>query len=153
MLLPLTTTILFIIFFLITLFLGKELLKKFRFLQYFGHDSHSLIIWNFAGDRKPGMYNIVLHGQAPFCALVGFQLTIPLLRYSGFDPFGFVRSDDTHRAVIVVYLGKAPRKFYFLINRDITTSPIEVTSSDEDQQLRVDARYSPHWWQRLGVGA
>lgn len=99
------------------------------------------------------MYNIVLRGQAPFRALIGFQLAIPLLRYSGIDPFGFVRSDDMHRAVIAVYLGKTPRKFHFLIDRDITTSPIGVTSSDEDQRLRVDARYSPHWWQRLGVGA
>lgn len=81
-------------FFATSLFFGNELLKKFGFMQRFIQCSNQMIPWRYSGDRKPGMYNIVLRGKTPFCVLVGFQLRIPLLEYSGFDYYGFAQSKE-----------------------------------------------------------
>ncbi len=89
----------------IVMFLGSEFLKKFGFMRDFIGDSNQMVVWHYRGLEGPksGMRNIVLHGEKPFCALVGFKLDIPVLGYSYFDYYGLVRSDDHGIAVISTY--------------------------------------------------
>jgi len=138
-----------IVFALIAIFLGKELLKKFGFMRDFVNNSNQEVTWNYGGDDKPGMYNIVLRGEKPFCALVGFTLKIPFLGYEGFDYYGFVQSDQNGVAVISTYLGKGECEFRFFLNTDLEVDPVAVSSSDDDQELNPDSTYPPHWWQQL----
>lgn len=139
----------FALVFLITaVFLGTEMLKKFHFMRDFVNHSNQLVTWNYAGDRKPGMYKIVLSGQKPFGALVGFRLEIPAIGFSGYDYYGFVRSDMGGLAVISTYLGKGKCEFRFLTTSD--KSQITVTSTEGDQELMPQEVYPPHWYQKLG---
>jgi len=144
--------ILFVMFFTVSLFLGKEMLKKFRFMWNFVKNSSQMVIWHHLGGKnfKPGMFNIVLRGEKPFAVLVGFHLTIPLLKYKGFDYYGFVQSDENGVAVISTYLGKGACEFQFFVNTDLTSNLVVVTSNDEDQRLSPNVFYPPHWYQRLG---
>lgn len=73
--------------FSIACFLGKEFLRKFRFMQEFVAASKQTVTFQHDGKRTPGMHNIVLRGKAPFSVLVGFQLEIPIIGYSGYDYF------------------------------------------------------------------
>ena len=139
-----------IIFFAIALFLGSEFLRKFGFMRSFIACSNQVVKWKYSGDRKPGMYNIVLHGKLPFCALIGFKLSIPILKYSGFDYYGFVKSGDDNVAVISTYLGKGACEFQFFANSDVSINQITVTSSEEDQLLEPHSKSTPHWYQRFG---
>lgn len=149
MILPLFI-LLTLIFFTLALFLSIELLKKFRFMRDFAGQSHQLVVWSYDGNRKPGMYNLVLRGTMPFVALIGFKLNIPILKYTGFDHYGVMRSDDKYIAVFSTYLGKKKIEFQFLVNTHTNSSSISVTSSDEDQSLQPNTRCAPHWYQRLG---
>lgn len=142
--------ILAIIFFAIAVFLGKELLKKFVFMRDFIQSSNQMVAWKYLGDRRSWMYNIVLRGKTPFCALVGFRLNILIFKYSGFDHYGFIKSNENNVAVISTYLSKSECEFQFLINTDIAINPIVATSSEEDQLIEADSKYPSHWWQRVG---
>lgn len=139
-----------IIFFVIALFLGSEFLRKFGFMRNFVQCSNQMVEWKYSGNRKPGMYNIVLRGKSPFCALIGFKLNIPILKYSGFDYYGFVKSGEDNVAVISTYLGKGVCEFQFFVNTDISVNQITATSSEEDQLLQPHSKSTPHWYQRLG---
>jgi len=141
-----------VVFASIAIFLGSEFLKKFGFMRDFIKDSNQMVVWYYQGpeDRKPGMYNIVLRGSKPFCALVGFKLNIPVLGYSGFDYYGFVRSDNHGVAVVSNYLGRGKCEFQFFVNTDLDINPITATASEDDQQLKPNSTYPPHWYQRLG---
>ncbi|OGH91785.1 MAG: hypothetical protein A2534_04645 [Candidatus Magasanikbacteria bacterium RIFOXYD2_FULL_39_9] len=136
----------------VAIFLGTEFLKKFRCMYVFTKNSDQMISWYHIGDgfRKKGMYNIVLRGQKPFTALVGFKLDIPVLGYSGYDYYGVVHSDSSGVAVISTYLGKGFCTFQFFVNTNMETNPIHATSSDEDQTLTPHVVYPPHWYQRVG---
>lgn len=139
----------------VAIFLGTEFLKKFRFMEGFVANSQQMTFLLYKGtkaeqNKKPGMRNIVLRGSKPFCALVGFQLEIPLLKYSGFDYYGFVQSDEHGVAVISTYMGKGPCLFLFLVNMDLSYNTIEATSHDLDQNLKPNVTYPPHWYQRIG---
>lgn len=142
------------VFFLVLLatsiFLATELLKKFKFLQSFTKNSERLIAWNYQPEpgAKPGMYNVVLQGSAPFRVLVGFELQIPLIRYSGLDVYGYLASDSEHRIVFSTFLGKKPVEFQFLANVDAST--VSVSSSASDQALVPFETYPPHWFQKIG---
>ena len=143
-------SILTVIFFITTIFLGKEFLKKFSFMKNFVQSSNQMVVWKYSGDKKPGMHNIVLRGKTPFCALIGFELGIPMLKYSGFDYFGFVKSGKNNIAVLSTYLGKNHCEFQFFLNTDITNNPIKITSNEEDQLLHPNSKSKPHWYQRIG---
>ncbi|MBP6859150.1 MAG: hypothetical protein KBC69_00800 [Candidatus Magasanikbacteria bacterium] len=138
-----------LVFVPLAIFLGREHLKKFGFMQDFVKRSDHLIVWRYEGSKEKGrMANIVLRSSKPFCALVGFKLSIPLVGYSGFDYYGRVWSDDRGVAVISTYLGKGACDFQFLVNMDVRTNPVEVSSSEDDQVLRADEVYPPHWYQK-----
>lgn len=143
-------SILAVIFFIIAIFLGKEFLKKFGFMQNFIKNSDQMVVWKYIGDKKPGMCNIVLRGKMPFCALIGFELGIPMLKYSGFDYYGFVKSDKNSVAVISTYLGKNACEFQFFLNTNITNNPITITSDEKDQLLQPNSKSKPHYYQRIG---
>ncbi len=144
--------VLTIVFTPIAIFLGVEFLKKFAFMRDFVQSSNQLVTWNYQGldDRKPGMRNIVLCGPKPFCALVGFRLDIPIVGYSGFDYYGFVRSDSRGVAVVSTWVGRGSCQFQFFVNTDLGVNPITATSSDDDQSLTPDATRPPHWYQKIG---
>lgn len=133
-----------------SLFLGYELLKKFTFMRDFVEGSNQMVIWDYSGNRNPGMHNIVLRGSKPFCALVGFKLQIPLFKWSGYDYYGFVRSNEDGVAVIATYLGKGTCTFQFFANTNLQYNQITATSTEAEQQYQPDVRYPPHWYQRLG---
>lgn len=129
-------------------FLAKELLKKFLFFKSFSENSSLMIHWSYRSEVS-WMRNIVLQWETPFCILVGFELRIPLLGYTWFDYYGFVRSDENHRVIISTYFKKGKRvHFRFMKNSDI---PVVIHSNDEDQSKKPNAVFSPHWWQVLWV--
>jgi len=47
----------------------------------------------------------------------------------------------------------SPREIDIAINTDINFNSITATSGEEDQRLKPDAKYPPHFWQRLGFYA
>lgn len=136
---------------LLSVFLATELLKKFKFLQSFIRNSERLLTWNSAPkpDAKPGMYNIVLQGTEPFRVLIGFDLQIPLIRYTGFDVYGYLESDSEHRIVFSTFLGRKPVEFQFLA--DVRANGITVSSTESDQALIPSETYPPHWFQKIGI--
>ncbi len=141
-----------VIFATAAIILGSELLKKFAFMRDFIGNSNQMVVWRYEGleGREPGMHNVVLRGQTPFCALVGFKLDIPILGHTGFDYYGFVQSDEHGVAVISTYLGKGRCEFRFFVNTDLAQNPVTATSNESDQQLQPYSSYPPHWYQRLG---
>lgn len=132
-----------------SIFLAKDFLKKMIFITQFSELDRVVIYLSQRGPypRKPGMYNIVLRGQKPFQSLIGLKLS--LLGFSIFCPFGFVQSDKKNRVVIRIYISRGKSTFWFLLNEKKKWSNVEVSSSDEDQDLKPDFTQSPHWWQRL----
>lgn len=142
--------ILVLIFAAIAAFLGSELLKKFNFMRHFTERSPMMVCWYYSGNRKPGMYNIVLRAEKPFKVLVGFILEIPILAYKGYDYYGFVESDLGGNAVIRTYLGKGECDFRFLIGHNGNTILPTVSSTEADQELVPNGDYPPHWFQRIG---
>ena len=133
-------------------FLGKEHLKKFHYNNLFYKNSNLLLTWKHESgkDFKPGMYNIVLRGQKPFKALIGFQLRFRWFKYEGYDHYGSVQSNESGVAVISTYLGKNACDFNFVINSDLTLNQVVATSTEEDQKLSPHVTHPPHWFQRLG---
>ena len=141
-----------IVLFLLALFFGLELLKKFAFMRDFIKSTNQVVSWHCLGSqgKKSQMCNIVLRGEKPFCALVGFKLDIPIIKYSGFDHFSCVTSDENGTAVISGWIGKSAFELQLFVNIDVAMNPITVTSNDEDQDLHPHVVCSPHWWQRIG---
>ena len=139
-------SILAIAFFFIALFLGKEMMKKFGFMNTFIENSGQLFEYRFPGQEKPDMGNIVLVAKKPFTALVGFRLEVPLFG-KGFDYYGVVKSGEDGTAVISTFLGKKPVCFQFFTNTD--NNPVTIYGGDYDH-YEPDAVFPPHWYQRLG---
>ncbi|MDD2892207.1 MAG: hypothetical protein PHQ95_04530 [Candidatus Gracilibacteria bacterium] len=137
-----------IILFVALIFLGKEFLKKGRFLREFINKSTQVVQWDYIGtpNSKSGMQNIILSASAPFSVLIGFELKI--LGYTGYDPYGFISSDEHNQIIISTYLGKKSIRFRFLINTP--QADIHISSTTEDQKLSPMKVYSPHWWQGFG---
>ena len=161
-----------------TIFLGKEILKKF----FMRNDSYveriqRLVIWNYLGgkDVKPRMRKIVLKNRTnePFITLIGFRLTIegplwrwlkPLAgelgkeagnRFSGFDYYARVKSGDDGVAVFETWLGRNACEFIFEVTtQQQESATLEVTVSVDDSDPHVALiKCQPHWWQRLGFYA
>ena len=116
-------------------------------MQELVRGSSQMVAWKYDGKRKPGMYNIVLRGKSPFYALIGFNLRIPIIKYSGFDYYGFARSGKDKTAVFLTYLGRTPCEFQFLTNKNTKLAKIVVTSNQKDQLLQPDIKFAPHWYQ------
>ncbi|MDP2103948.1 MAG: hypothetical protein Q8K26_03440 [Candidatus Gracilibacteria bacterium] len=140
-----------IILLIALVFLGNEFLKKGKFLGEFLNSSPQIIEWEYKGGEtvNPGMYNMILSGSSQFTVLIGFDLEIPIIGYIGYDPYGFVSSNQNHQVIISTYLGRKPTKFRFLVN--IPNMDIRISSTKEDQLLVPMKAYPPHWWQRLGL--
>lgn len=134
---------------ILSIFLTKELLKKFRFMKSFFHSCPYTTSRHYDGKRIPDMYNIVFKSEKPFSLLVGFELNIPIINYSGYDPYGFVSSWDTHQIVISTYLGKEAIDFQFFTSID--PKYITISSTKKDQELSADITYPPHRRQRLWI--
>jgi hypothetical protein len=136
-----------------TLFLGREIMMKFRFMRNFLAMSHrNTVELYYSGDiEKPGMHKIRLMGRQGFSVLIGFELTVPLFG-TGFDYFGFANSVPTHLAekgqelVIELYLGRGPVHFKFFTNREAPDITAEIIHED----VEANVVYQPHWYQTLG---
>lgn len=132
---------------ILSVFLATELLKKFRYMKSFFAVCPYTKTRHYDGKREPGMYTIVLKSDQEFSALIGFHIHIKLLGHQGYDPFGYVSSQDK-RAVISLFLGQEPLEFQFFTSID--PKYITISSTQKDQQLPADVTYPPHRWQRLG---
>lgn len=144
--------VLAIIFCAISIFLGKEMLKKFGFMRSFIKNSSLLINYRYPGSKaaghKPGMRKIAFlaKNEKRFSLLIGFELS--LLGSQGFDYYGFVSSNDKGILVIETYLGKSPVNFQFLKNKNIE---VLIIADESVQQMEPSTSYPPHFWQRLGL--
>ena len=136
---------LLILLLLISIFLAKELLKKFVFFKNFSEKSELMMHWTITPEES-GMRNIVLHSHEPFSILVGFRLSIPLVGFEGFDYYGYVTSNEKNQAIISTYIHKdIPTEFQFMKN---TLNKITITSTEDDQKMIPQVSYPPHWWQK-----
>jgi len=145
-----------IVFLSPAIFLGKEMLKKFRLLDRFTDKEGYIrkVVFHWPGSKRKGMQNIVLEADCPFQVLVGFKLEIPLLHFAGTDWFGVCssrRDRGTDYAVISTFLWKKPVEFRFLINSlnpeiHVRTVPPNFTTA----HLEPTAVCPPHFYQRLG---
>lgn len=140
------------IFCLISVFLGKEMLKKFGFMRSFVKDSSLLVNYRYPGSKaaghKPGMRKIAFlaKNDKQFSLLIGFELS--LLGSQGFDYYGSLTSNNKGILVIETYLGKSAVNFQFLKNKDIE---VLIIADESVQQMAPNASYPPHFWQRLGL--
>ena len=147
-----------IIFLSLALFLGKEILKKFRFLDRFmdqpGYIQKISFFW--PGSKEKGMQNITLETDCPFKILVGFDLKIPLI-FKGTDWFGIGssrRERGTDQAVISTFLWKKPVEFRFLINSMNPEIHIRIVPPNfTTAHLEPNVTCPPHLYQRLGFYA
>jgi hypothetical protein len=149
------------LFLAVALFFAVEYKKKFQFMDKFARESKQLIAFNYLGARKlgihKGMHSIAICWNQPFSALVGFNLTVPLLG-SGFDYYGLVSSEEVssglHLAVLSTYLGNGACEFLFLVNGSTLASKPAVYADYEDPILTAPTEvYPPHWYQKLGFYA
>lgn len=105
-----------------SIFLGKELLKKFRFWKAFRHTFPHQTSWIYGGVGTPGMYTVSMQSVRPFRALIGFEFSLGPWKNIGFDVFGAIISDDTGYAEIDLYLGDGGVEFLFLLDADVSIS-------------------------------
>ncbi len=148
-----TIILLFLLIALVTtVFLAKELVKKFKFLKNYTDDNKNKIQWHYLGSATeelvPGMQTIVLSvpGGKKFSALIAFELELPFGN-KGVDQFGYLYSKGGVIA-FSTYLGKGECNFIFLING---VNAVEVKNSiDLTGEHKPTQTYPPHWWQRLG---
>lgn len=153
-------SILVLIFAAIAAFLGNEHLKKFKINYDFFISQPSLcthLRWYYHGSAKhghePGMRTVVLRykkdvpkeNRRAFQAKIGFQFDSDRI-----DFYGYAYSKDNIELVFSTYLGKGVCSFVFETNLLLADELLEVSSTEEDQQLTPSATYPPHWWQRLG---
>lgn len=147
--------VLSIILFAIAAFLGKELLKKFKFHDQFTSSEGYLqkVTHYWPGDSKPMMRNIILRASEPFKILIGFKLTIPLLNFEGTDWFGFTEAqpytDGGYYSVISTYMGKGPAEFRLLVN-SASKNDVSIILQSQEQTFKPHLVCSPHWYQRIG---
>ncbi len=143
--------VLTIVFGGITLFLAKEMLKKFNLIQDWAKTTHQLIEWNYPGAEKsaikPGMHVLSLNSSEPFSALIGFELKI--LWHSGLDIYGFADSGEETTVYIKTYLGKGPGKLQFLINKNVPVKIKLLEASKYPLESRLLFVFPPHWWQKF----
>lgn len=147
-----------IIFFALALFLGREMLRKFRqhilFTSSPGYISKWIYSW--PGGAKPKMRNMVLKGKKPFKVLVGFELVIPLLRFRGIDWYGFVEAEKQtngdYLTVISTFMWKKPVEFPLLVNAE-QKDDVELLPVADGQSLAPHLICPPHLYQRLGFYA
>ncbi|HHX58580.1 MAG TPA: hypothetical protein GX706_02340 [Candidatus Moranbacteria bacterium] len=135
-----------IIFFAVTTFLAKELLKKFHFHKQFVDDAQVVKYWHYNGKKKPGMYNIVIESDRKFSVLIGFVLKIG--KYEGVDWYSFASSQDGQKVVFSTFLGRGSCDFVFLFNSKNDSAKVRVAKEEEKLVPQVSCR--PHWWQKLG---
>lgn len=141
------------------LFLGRELLLKFRYFGQFAEGTKAEVIYHFPGAQKAdiakGMRNIVLESQdgKPFRALIAFRFELPIVGEKGsIDPYGFVHSHDDGMAIISTYMGNGGAEFVFVvIHPDGSAADVVATSTENDQLLVPDVVYPPHWFQTLSI--
>lgn len=147
-----------VIFFSTSVFLGKEMMKKFGFMNKFIKNSENVKEFFWPGANKlglpKGMRNILIVWDYPFEVLIGFDLVVPGFG-SGYDYYGQSASvfvNGRHEAIISIYLGngEGPTKFFF--NRNVDEN-LKISCNKEDQDKKPHVVYPPHWWQRLGFWA
>ena len=135
-----------------SVFLGKELLKKFkiheRFMKREGYVQKIKYYWH--GGKEPKMRSIVIEGEKYFSVLIGFKLVISLIGFEGTDFFGSIEarevSDKNYRVVISTYM-KYPTEFRFLLNSANPQKIIRIYQQEKD--LEPDITCLPHWFQRF----
>ena len=146
-------------FFFLAIFLGKEMLEKFRLLDRFTNKEGYIkkVVFHWPGSTEKDMKNIALEADCPFQILIGFKLEIPLLRFAGTDWFGICssrRDRGTDQAVISTFLWKRPVEFSFLVNSlnpeiHVRIVPPNFTTA----HLEPDVTCPPHLYQRLSFYA
>ena len=142
-----------LIFGAIALWLANECKKKFNFQREFARDDSgntlTFVEWNYLGNLKPGMYNVVIMSKtnSVFAMLIGFELVVG--KYVGLDPYGFIRSRSDGKVVFSTYLGRGQVKFQFQV-RGQAGEEYTVMSGDMTQRLSPQAVYPPHFYQRFG---
>jgi hypothetical protein len=147
----LTTIMIFfflaLIFCLLSIFFGTELLKKFWFWKQFEMHHTNKIEYIYHGDRTPGMYTIELHSTESFRGLIGFDFSLGTIKKDLFDVFGYIQSWEDHTIRISTYLGHRGVKFIFLIDGSDANS-IEIHVS-ENQNQKPNYIFRPHWYQKI----
>lgn len=146
-------------FFLISVFLGKELLKKFTFLQRFeeGAGYTNTLVYMWPGNKPGKMRNIVLRGNAAFKVLVSFRLEIPILAYTGTDWYGITEAEKDQNghyfAVISSYMARKPVEFRLIIKSKIENDVYLDDNPELWDNLTSHTVYPPHFYQKLGFYA
>lgn len=138
----------------IAIFLGKEMLRKFRFHSLFmtppGDIQELRHTWP-GGSKK--MRNIILEADQPFNVLIGFELIVPLLNYEGTDWFGVVKArkkiSGGYHAIISTFTGRRPVIFCLLINSEVK-QPVKLLPLETKQFWKPHLVCPPHLYQRLG---
>lgn len=139
---------LLLIFVTSTVFLVKELLKKFKFWKSFQKNHTNQLSWIYQGDKTPGMYTLVLRWDRSFRALIGFDFSIGSIGQLGYDVFGCMESDSDGYISVSLYLGHGPVEFIFLID-GVVAQGLQITCNEAESQEIPTYTYLPHWWQRL----
>lgn len=145
-----------VILLIISIFLGKELLKKFKFHDSFtssnGYIQNIKYYWIGTTD-KPRMRNIILKGNKPFKVLIGFKLEIALLKFEGTDWFGLSTAkraqDGNYYSVISTWMGRNDSEFHLLTNSNFKNNIIKIVQVKKIN-LKPDVACLPHWYQKIG---
>jgi len=144
-----------IVSFTLFAFVGKEILKKFKVIAPFvhraGYTQNLQYFWK--GSKLKGMQNIVLRSDEPFEVIIGFTLRIPIINFSGIDPFGYVeakeRGNGGYYAVISTFLWKTQVLFSLWIKTK-KEQKIEILPIEESQSYKPHLICNPHIYQKLG---
>ena len=130
-------------------FLGNELKKKFR-MNWNRIQKEHVREYYFDGSRdtfnKPPHMRY-FHVQS--ISRKPYFLTVYLLLDGGLaDPFAFLRSDQSGRAILSTYVGLGEAHFAFVATPDME---LKVSATEQDQRPNIygpDLIVQPHWFQR-----
>lgn len=143
-------TILLFWMFSLSLFLLKELFKKFGFWKNFQKHYKNQITWKYYGDKKPGMYTIKVCWSKKFYAMIGFDFSLGPIKNVGYDIFWYLESSNDGDLYFSTYLGKWCVEFIFLIEGD-SIENINISLAEEHLSTTVRYTFLPHWWQKLDL--
>ena len=112
-------------------------------LEDFLERTHYRTSFTHPGLETPGKVKIVLRGERPFSVYASEYGR----NREGFSGYGVVMSNGLGEAVISVWMDRDSETFVFILDRDLSQNPIEISSTKKDQEMEPHFSYlSPGRW-------
>ncbi len=136
------------IFFILSVFLAKELFKKFGFWKAFQKNYSNQLIWLYDGKKNPGMYTFQMKWMRAFDILIWFDLDIGSVKNIWYDIFWYMQSSHDGTLYFSTYLDTSVVEFIFLV-QGIDSKDISILCMENANWIIANYIFYPHWWQKM----